>query len=162
MAYLLDANVFIEAKQRYYAFNLAPGFWDWLEQANADGTVYSIEKVADELDAVDDELKDWARARGEAFFRPGDADVYQAMGKVSEWVTSQSYEQVAIDAFLDDADYYLVAHALAKDYTLVTHERPAPESKKKIKIPDACIGVDVKFVNAFMMLRKERVRFILG
>ncbi|PMD04330.1 DUF4411 family protein, partial [Brevibacterium paucivorans] len=25
--YLLDANVLIEAKNRYYAFDIAPGFW---------------------------------------------------------------------------------------------------------------------------------------
>lgn len=31
--YLLDANVFIEAKNRYYGFDLAPGFWDWLDAA---------------------------------------------------------------------------------------------------------------------------------
>ena len=29
--YLLDTNVFIEAKNRYYSFDLAPGFWEWLE-----------------------------------------------------------------------------------------------------------------------------------
>ena len=26
--YLLDANVFIEAKNRYYGFDFCPAFWD--------------------------------------------------------------------------------------------------------------------------------------
>jgi hypothetical protein len=26
--YVVDANVLIEAKNRYYAFDLAPGFWE--------------------------------------------------------------------------------------------------------------------------------------
>ena len=26
--YLIDSNVFIEAKNRYYAFDIAPGFWE--------------------------------------------------------------------------------------------------------------------------------------
>lgn len=32
--YLIDSNVLIEAKNRYYAFDIAPGFWTWLEQAH--------------------------------------------------------------------------------------------------------------------------------
>ena len=31
-AYLLDANVFIEAAPRYYAFDVVPGSWAGLEQ----------------------------------------------------------------------------------------------------------------------------------
>nr|WP_269633613.1 DUF4411 family protein [Pelomonas sp. BJYL3] len=32
MAYLLDANVFIQAKNLQYGFDFCPGFWDWLAQ----------------------------------------------------------------------------------------------------------------------------------
>ncbi len=32
--YLLDANVFIDAKNRYYGFDIVPAFWDWLQQAH--------------------------------------------------------------------------------------------------------------------------------
>ncbi len=31
MRYLLDANVFIEAKNLYYAFDICPGFWTWMD-----------------------------------------------------------------------------------------------------------------------------------
>ena len=51
MAYLLDANVFIQAKNLHYGLDFCPAFWDWLIEANARGLVYSIEKVGDELDA---------------------------------------------------------------------------------------------------------------
>jgi hypothetical protein len=30
MAYLLDANVFIQAKNLYYGLDFCPAFWDWL------------------------------------------------------------------------------------------------------------------------------------
>jgi hypothetical protein len=63
MMYLLDANVFIEAKNRYYGFELCPGFWDWLEVAHDGDVVVSIEKVRDELDDGADELTAWAQAR---------------------------------------------------------------------------------------------------
>jgi len=39
MAYLLDANVYIEAHQRYYGMDLCPGFWRWLEEAGASGNL---------------------------------------------------------------------------------------------------------------------------
>lgn len=31
MAYLLDANVFIQAKNLQYGFDFCPAFWDWLD-----------------------------------------------------------------------------------------------------------------------------------
>jgi hypothetical protein len=64
MPYLLDSNVFIEAKNRYYGLDFCPAFWEWLLHENAAGTVLSIEKVGDELEAGEDELADWAEARG--------------------------------------------------------------------------------------------------
>ena len=64
MPYLLDTNVFIEAKNSHYGFDFCPAFWDWLDAANTKGLVFSIEKVRDELIAGDDELAEWAKARG--------------------------------------------------------------------------------------------------
>lgn len=49
MAYLLDANVFIQAKNLHYGMDFCPAFWNWLDRQNATGRVFSIEKVADEL-----------------------------------------------------------------------------------------------------------------
>ena len=40
--FLIDANILIEAKNRYYAFDLAPGFWDWLEGAYRQDLVLSL------------------------------------------------------------------------------------------------------------------------
>ena len=59
------------------------------------------------------------------------------------------------------ADYYLVAHALAHGHTVVTHEKAQPLARK-IKIPNVCIGLKIKCVTPFEMLRLERARFILG
>jgi hypothetical protein len=48
MAYLLDANVFIQAKNLHYGMDFCPAFWDWLLDANRKGKVFSIEAVGDE------------------------------------------------------------------------------------------------------------------
>lgn len=49
MPYLLDANVFIEAKNRHYGLDFCPAFWDWLVERNQEGVVFSVEKVGDGL-----------------------------------------------------------------------------------------------------------------
>jgi len=113
MAYLLDANVFIEAKNRYYGLDFCPAFWEWLITSNASDLVFSIEKVADEIEAGSDDLAIWAAERGPAFFLKPDPTMLPALGTVSTWATSQRYEPAAVSTFLLAADYYLVAHALA-------------------------------------------------
>lgn len=46
MAYLLDANVFIQAKNLHYGLDFYPAFWQWLIENNESKIVFSIEKVA--------------------------------------------------------------------------------------------------------------------
>ncbi|MBI3987848.1 MAG: DUF4411 family protein [Lentisphaerae bacterium] len=162
MAYLLDANVFISAKNLHYGLDFCPAFWEWLIQENAAGRLYSIEKVGDEVLALDDELSGWAEARGDSFFLRPDATVFPALAAVSKWASSgQRYVPAAVSTFLQVADYYLVSHAKAGGHVVVTHEIPSA-SNRKIKIPDACIGLGIKCMTPYEMLRHERARFILG
>jgi hypothetical protein len=160
MAYLLDANVFIQAKNLYYGLDFCPAFWDWLIQENAAGHVFSIERVGDEIEAGGDELGAWAADRGPGFFLKPDSAILSALPMVSTWVTGQRYEAAAVNTFLQVADYYLVAHALSHGHTVVTHEK-ASTSTKKIKIPEPCIALGVKCMTPFEMLRRERARFVL-
>ncbi|MBN1917508.1 MAG: DUF4411 family protein [Verrucomicrobia bacterium] len=161
MSYLLDADVFIRAKNLHYGLDFCPAFWEWLTRQNEAGGVFSIEKVGDEIQAVDDELSVWAAALNKGFFLRPDASVFPALATVSEWASGQHYDQAAVSSFLQVADYYLVAHALAGKHTVVTHEIPSA-SARKIKIPDACIGLRIKCMTPYEMLRRERARFILG
>jgi hypothetical protein len=160
MAYLLDANVFIAAKNLHYGLDFCPAFWDWLIAAHAAGSVFSTEKVGDELQALADELSEWAAARGDNFFLRPDAAVFPALAAVSTWASGQAYTPAAVSTFLQVADYYLVAQAQAGSHTVVTHEVPSA-SNRKIKIPDACIGLGIKFMTPFEMLRRERAKFVL-
>jgi hypothetical protein len=161
MAYLLDANVFMQAKNLHYGLDFCPAFWDWLIQGNAANIVFSIEKVGDEIDAGNDDLSIWAAQRGADFFLKPEPGILPALATVSTWATNQHYEPAAVNTFLQVADYYLVAHALAHGHTLVTHEIASP-STKKIKLPNVCIGLGIKCMTPFEMLRHERARFILG
>lgn len=160
MAYLLDADVFIGAKNLHYGMDFCPAFWDWIVRRHETGDIFSVEKVGDEVLAIEDELSEWAKARGPAFFLRPDAAVFPALSKVSTWATGDRYETAASNAFLQVADYYLVAQALAGGHAVVTHEVPST-STRKIKIPDACIALGIKCLTPFEMLRKERAQFVL-
>lgn len=161
MPYLLDANVFMAASRLHYGLDFCPAFWDWLIERNEAGRVFSIERIASEIEGGNDELVDWAAARGPGFFLKPDPALFPALGKVSEWANGQSYQQAAVSTFLQVADYYLVAHALAHGLILVTHE-VISNSTKQIKIPNACVGLGITVMTPFEMLRRERARFVLG
>jgi hypothetical protein len=160
MAYLLDSNVFIQAKNLHYGFDFCPAFWDWLEAGNARGRVFSVEKVGIELQAGSDELAAWGAARGTGFFLAPQAGTLPSLERVSRWVTGQRYAPAAVDEFLQVADFYLVAQALTLGFSVVTHEKPE-ESVRKVKIPNPCIALGIKCVTPFEMLRLERARFVL-
>jgi hypothetical protein len=61
MTYLLDANVLIEGSRFYYAFDLAPRYWDWLEATHGRGDIASVPAVRDEITGGADQLAEWAR-----------------------------------------------------------------------------------------------------
>ncbi len=113
MVYLLDANVFIQAKNLHYGFDFCPAFWDWIIDKDAKGLVKSIEKIGDELEAGQDELATWAKGRGETFFLKQDEELLKAAPTLSMWVKAQNYQPAAVSTFFQVADYWLVAHALA-------------------------------------------------
>lgn len=161
MPYLLDTNVFIEAKNAYYGFDFAPGFWAWIDREHANGNVYSIEMVRDELIGGDDELADWAKNKDQAFFLPPDETMLPSLATIAGWARSGQYEGAAANTFLGAADYYLVAHAHAHRFDVVTLEKVST-STKRIKIPDACIAHGVKTMNTFALLHREKARLVLG
>lgn len=54
--YLIDTNTLIEAKNRYYHFDICPGFWEAILTNN---NIKTIEMVIQEIKDGKDELKDW-------------------------------------------------------------------------------------------------------
>ncbi len=157
--YLLDSDVFINAKNRHYAFDIVPAFWDWLEQAHRDGRVFTVERCAQEVLAGGDELADWIKEQLPSFALKPSADDQEALQAVSAWAASAGYRQGAVAEFLAAGDYFLVAQALSRGYVVVTHEEPAPLAQRSIKIPDACNAVGVRWISPFQMLRAEGARF---
>ncbi len=159
--YLLDANIFIQAKNMHYGFDFCPAFWDWIIAKNADGEVYSIDKVYDELKDKGNELSIWANDN-KSLFIPINSEIPFYLREISTWVASTTnYSDIAKHEFLKSADFYLIAYALAYKYTLVTHE-VSSNSPNKIKIPNVCKYFNVGTMNVYTMLRTEQAKFVLG
>ncbi|HCO22926.1 MAG: hypothetical protein CME31_22880 [Gimesia sp.] len=57
--YLLDSNIFMEASRTYYRFHIVPTFWDVIIDGHNDNTLYSIDKVKEEIKAGNDDLATW-------------------------------------------------------------------------------------------------------
>jgi len=159
--YVLDANVFIEAARRYYAFDLAPRFWDSLVQHAANERIRSIDRVKQELERGNDELAEWAEAHfGDAFVSTNEANIIQAFGGIMAWVQAQSqFTDAAKADFAGGADGWLVAYGKAKGYVVVTHEVLNPVVRRKVPIPNVCQAFGVQFIDTFEMLRVLGIRF---
>ena len=157
--YVLDANVFMEAARRYYAFDLAPGFWQGLQQYAAGWP--DQERRPDQARAGqgNDDLADWADAEfKDAFATTNRQDVIDVYARVMEWVAGRSqYTDAAKDKFASGADGWLVAFAIACHCVIVTQELPAPYARNNVKIPEVCDEFGVDYVDTFAMLRELRV-----
>lgn len=153
--YLLDTNVFIEAQNRYYANDICPGFWSWLDYAMADGNVASITSVYDELSDKDDYLAHWVNDRRDSgwFLDVSDQPTQQCFAEVVQFVESEPrFTRPHKDSFLGKADPWLVAKAKTSGFVVVTHEAFNTNSTKP-KIPNVCQNFHISYHDTFHTLR---------
>jgi hypothetical protein len=156
MDYALDANVFIEAARRYYAFSICPGFWQSLIHHHAQGHIFSIDRVKEEMADRGDELATWVADQVlDACFESSDTEKITATyAQLIAWVNEQTQFNAAAKAeFAEKADAWLIAYAKATGKVLVTHEVLHPEVKRKVPIPNVCEAFDVEYHDTFEMLK---------
>ena len=153
--YLLDSDVFITAKNTHYAFDIAPGFWQWIERAHGQGRVYTVHRCYEEVVDGGDELSEWMKRQPGSFALKVTSADQTSLRHLAEWAMGLDRRAGVAASWLDVGDYFLVAQALTLGFTVVTHEQPRPEAKSAIKIPDACNAMGVPYMGPFDMLRQE-------
>lgn len=170
MTYLIDSDVLIEAKDRHYAFDFCPGFWDWILQQHVLRVVFSVKAIGDELKAGNDQLAVWTAKQGSKFFLPEDAKTVAAMAVVAKAVSNMAvnkvpYTPAALNQFMSSGDYRLISHAKAHGHVVVTHEVGQKGSNqpslKRLKIPDVCNAVGVDCISPFKLLRDEGAKLVI-
>ncbi|WP_024299239.1 DUF4411 family protein [Methylomicrobium lacus] len=162
MIYLLDANVYIEAKNRYYRMTVCPGFWEWMDLQFTFGHLGSIRMVFDELSKSGDELSEWVKARQPHFIEVDDGATQEVFAKIAQFVVEYpDYTEPYTSSFLAVADPWLIAKAKILGATVVTHEVPVPPGSKKVKVPNICREFGVDFCNTFDLLESMTAQFVL-
>ncbi|MBF0152521.1 MAG: DUF4411 family protein [Magnetococcales bacterium] len=164
MMYLLDSNVFIEAKNWYYSFEICPGFWEWLDSVFLKGHVASIIEVYHELIRGQDDLARWVKERKkhDIFLDVADKNTQKAYSEIAIAVQSGIYSDSAKINFFKNADPWLIAKAMSTSATVVTHEVLNLETKRKVPIPNLCKEFGVPYINTFDLLRTHGTPFVLG
>lgn len=161
---LMDADVFITAKNSYYDFDICPGFWKSLIYGHSKERVYSIDRVRSELLAgrKTEDLVQWVSNDLPAgFFIDTDGkNVTAAYADVMLWVQrNPQYFDRAKAKFATEADGWLVAYAMVNDAIVVTNEQPRPESRNRVLLPDVCTQFRVTYKDTFSMLKDLAIRF---
>lgn len=162
--YVLDANVFVQAHRRHYAFEICPGFWDCLIHHHETGRIVSIDRVRDEI-LVGDALEAWVKASAPStlFATTANAAVTQNYADMVRWVQADlQFRSEAKTEFAQVADGWLCAYAKANvnaRHVVATHEQPDSQAKRRVPLPNVCKQFGVDYIDPFAMLKELKVRF---
>ncbi|GIP49000.1 twitching motility protein PilT [Paenibacillus sp. J53TS2] len=167
MKYVLDANVYINAHQSYYSFDIVPGFWRILtELANRDQIV-TIDKIKDELtpqsqSADPDPLHKWILSDFSSWCMSTDqAEVIESYRSIMQWAfTNPLFLETAKTEFATAGDSWLVAYAKVHGYTVVTLEKYNRDKRNRILIPNVCMAFGVPCIDTFEMMRTLGARIL--
>ena len=159
--FALDANVFIEAHQRYYGLDLCPGFWTCLCDYSRKQRVVSIDRVRGELLAGRDALAQWVKEGPDGLFVPSDEpNVSDAFAEMMAWVQGNGqFRGEAKAEFAGAADGWLAAYARVHDAVVVTHEQYNPSVKRRVPLGNVCREFKILQQDTFQMLRELDVQF---
>jgi len=156
--YCLDANVLIQAWQKYYSPKFCPDYWDVLNEFGNQGRIFVPEMVYDEITRTEDNLSKWLK------------ESKIPIKKIDEPVTKclQSiYAKNPTHKYLVDntkarslADPWVIAHAINEKATVVTKEEKVTAlNSKKIKIPNVCDNLDIRWINDFQLIHELEIQF---
>jgi Domain of unknown function (DUF4411) len=149
--YLIDADVLITAKNKYYAFECVPEFWDWLEHVGRQGHAKLPFEIYDEIRSGRDALADWAKANVNVVL---DEELDQ---KTVARVLDRGYAPDLNDVEIEKLgkDPFLIGYALGfNDRCVVTVEASKPKAlRANRKIPDVCTQLGVTCIDTFAFLK---------
>lgn len=161
MTYLIDSNCFIESKNVSNPLDVATSFWKKIQQLAIAGRIHSIDKVKNELMSINDDLSTWVKDNipDTFFLETANSSVLAQYQNTIKWADGSGiYTPIAIADYsqASKADAYLVAYA-SMDPTnirIVTNETSGNGSQKRVKIPDACVPMNISCIKIMQMLRE--------
>ena len=150
--YCLDANVLIQAWQKYYAPNVCPTYWDMLNNFGKVDKLFIPQSVHDEITRTEDDLSKWLKSSNIPI-RKIDENVTKCLQDI--------YNTNPIHKLLVDntkqrsiADPWIIAHAINEKAVVVTKEEKVTANSKRIKIPNVCDNMKVSCIDDFQLIRE--------
>ncbi|MCX6271029.1 MAG: DUF4411 family protein [Bacteroidetes bacterium] len=156
--YCLDANVLIEAWQKYYSPALCPDYWDALNSLGDRDIIFIPELVFEEIVRTDDHLSKWLK-QSKIKVHKIDEDVTRCISHI--YSVDPLHKQL-VDSTKNRSldDPWVIAHAMKEKATVVTKEElvTAPNSRK-VKIPNVCKNLGIRWIHDFQMIDEVGIRF---
>jgi predicted nucleic acid-binding protein len=156
--YCLDANVLIEAWQKYYSPEICPDYWTVLNELGSQDIIFLPEEVYKEITRTDDDLSKWLKDSNIPEYKI-DAHVTECLKRI---YAQNPEHQKLVDNTKNRslADPWVIAHALKENATLVTkEEKMTASNSKKVKIPNVCENMGITWINDFQFLRELNINF---
>lgn len=156
--YCLDANVLIQAWQKYYNPKFCPDYWNILNELGTKKLIFIPEMVYEEIMRTEDDLSKWLKKSN------------IPINKISESVTvclKNIYSVNPLHKNLVDntknrslADPWVIAHALYEKATVVTKEEKITAiNSNKIRIPNVCDNMGVRWISDFEFIDELTIQF---
>ncbi len=156
--YCLDANVLIQAWQKYYNPKFCPDYWELLNEFGNKDIIFIPSVVYEEIIRTEDELSNWLK------------NSKIPVKKISEPVTNclqKVYAANPVHNNLVDntkgrslADPWVIAHALHENAIVVTkEEKITVPNSNKIKIPNVCDNMGIRWINDFQLVEELGIKF---
>lgn len=148
--YVIDTCSLTELKNKYpqKAF---PQVWSLIEFLVTDGRLISIEEVAVEIEAVADEVSEWAKAHRSIF-----VDLDDDLQLTTRVILAKFPHLIDVKKRKSSADPFIIALAMLRKATVVTQEKPSG-GPHKVKIPDVCKSFRIPCIPLLEMLLNEGV-----
>lgn len=163
--YCLDANVLIQAWQKYYSQDICPDYWDILNELGSEGKIFIPEEVKNEIVVKDDKEK--AEDDLSKWVKRSSIPVHRLTEEVIKcWQTilqANPLHKLLVDNIKGRslADPWVISHALNKNATVVTKESPiiSINAKKPVTIPNVCDNMGIRWIDDFTFLKELGLKF---
>ena len=156
--YCLDANILIQAWQKYYNPRFCPDYWEILIKLGEQERIFIPKSVYEEIIRIEDDLSKWLKT-SKIPIREENESIINCWKQI---LTNNPVHQRLVDNIKGRslADPWVIAHALYESATVVTKEEKVTAlNSPKIKIPNVCDNIGVRWINDFQFVDEVGIRF---
>jgi len=156
--YCIDANILIQAWQKYYSPEICPSYWEVLNDLGKKGVIFIPELVYEEIEKGEDNLFEWLK-NSDIPIKKIDGEVTNCLKEIYSSNPDHKY-LVSSNGIHSKADPWVIAHAMKEKAIVVTKEKKDFIRKQtKIKIPHVCDNMNISWIDDFDFIKNLNIKF---